>query len=163
MYLQCTCQHLLHPYRQLVCPEVYCALLGRVFVGRHQERRGNMELILGEVQTNARGGKFLPLKGNPVWRSTEPAAIMWEPFGLQGRGRGQGQRLPGSLRRSGRGRGGLGGGRRQAGARHVRQAPHRGQLQERFQSCLKTLAQGTTLPTCASGTARASAPWRPTV
>ena len=38
-----------------------------------------MELILGEVQTNARGGKFLPLKGNPVRRSTEPAAVMWEP------------------------------------------------------------------------------------
>ena len=36
-----------------------------------------MELILGEVQTNARGGKFLP-KGNPVRRSTEPA-VMWEP------------------------------------------------------------------------------------
>ena len=38
-----------------------------------------MELILGEVQTNSRGGKFLPLKGNPMWRSTEPAAVMWEP------------------------------------------------------------------------------------
>ena len=37
-----------------------------------------MELILGEVQTNARGGKFLPL-GSPMWRSTEPAAVMWEP------------------------------------------------------------------------------------
>ena len=50
---------------------------------KHQEKRGpdraTMELILGEVQTNARGGKFLPLKGNPVWRSTEPAAVMWEP------------------------------------------------------------------------------------
>ena len=38
-----------------------------------------MELILGEVQTNSRGGKFLPLKSNPMWRSTEPAAVMWEP------------------------------------------------------------------------------------
>ena len=45
-------------------------LVGRVFFGRQQEKRGpdraTMELILGEVQTNARGGKFLPLKGNPV-------------------------------------------------------------------------------------------------
>ena len=38
-----------------------------------------MELILGEVQTNARGGKFLPIKGNPMWRSTEPTVVMWEP------------------------------------------------------------------------------------
>ena len=38
-----------------------------------------MELVLGEVQTNARGGKFLPLKGNPARCSTEPAAIVWEP------------------------------------------------------------------------------------
>ena len=38
-----------------------------------------MELILGEVQTNARGGKFLPIKGTPVWRSTEPVAVMWVP------------------------------------------------------------------------------------
>ena len=57
-------------------------LVGRVFFGRHQEKRGSdraMELILGEVQTNYRGGKFLPLKGNPMRRSTEPAAVMWEP------------------------------------------------------------------------------------
>ena len=105
-------------------------LVGRVFFDGNKKKRGpterDMELILGEVQTNARGGKFLPLKGNPVWRSTEPAAVMWEPSAYKDaagdrvnlpRGHG-GSSCSGGKLGSRCGQDGC-----QAGARHVRQTP----------------------------------------
>ena len=71
-----------------------------------------MELVLGEVQSNAKGGKYLPIKGkdgsnNPTFRSTaavgqvtqRAASMFGKPF-------------------------------------------NQAQMQERFQSCLKTSAQG---------------------
>ena len=126
-----------------------------------------MELILGEVQTNSRGGKFLPLKGNPMWRSTEPAAVMWEPSAYKD---AAGDRVNVCLMATEEAAAAVAGWEAAA----AKQAPAmfgkpltEAQLQERFQSYLKTSAQGVKFvklkprwQTCALGTARASAPMR---
>ena len=105
-----------------------------------------MELILGEVQTNSRGGKFLPLKGNPMWRSTEPAAVMWEPSAYKD---AAGDRVNVCLEATEEALAAVGSWEAAAAKMAAKQAPAmfgkpltEAQLQERFQSCLKTSAQG---------------------
>ena len=117
---------------------------------KHQEKRGpdraTMELILGEVQTNARGGKFLPLKGNLVWRSTQPAAVMWEPSAYKD---AAGDRVNVCLEATEEALAAVAGWEAAAAKMAAKQAPAmfgkpltEAQLLERFQSCLKTSAQG---------------------
>ena len=105
-----------------------------------------MELILGEVQTNSRGGKFLPLKGNPMWRSTEPAAVMWEPSAYKD---AAGDRVNVCLEATEEAVTAVASWEATAAKMAAKQAPAmfgkaltEAQLQERFQSCLKTSAQG---------------------
>ena len=105
-----------------------------------------MELILGEVQTNSRGGKFLPLKGNPMWRSTEPAAVMWEPSAYKD---AAGDRVNVCLEATEEAAAAVAGWEAAAAKMAAKQALAmfgklltEAQLQERFQSCLKTSAQG---------------------
>ena len=95
----------------------------------HQEKRGPdraMELILGEVQSNARGGKFLPPIGNPVRRSTESAAVMWSPRPTR---TPQGTESTSALRPLKR-------------LQRSWQTGRRRRRRWRFQSCWKTSAQG---------------------
>ena len=107
----------------------------------------NMELILGEMQTNVRGGKFLPIKGTPVWRCTEPAAVMWEPSIYKDVA---GDRVNVCLEASEEAAAAVAGWEAAAVKKMAaKQAPAmfgkpltEAQLQERFQSCLKTSAQG---------------------
>ena len=101
---------------------------------------------LGEVQTNARGGKFLPIKGTPVWRSTEPAAVMWEPSAYKD---AAGDRVNVCLEATEEVLAAVGSWETAAAKMAAKQAPAmfgkpltEAQLQERFQSCLKTSAQG---------------------
>ena len=102
-----------------------------------------MELILGEVQTN---GKFLPLKGNPVWRSTEPPAVMWEPSACKDAAEDRvNVCLEATEKLSQRWKAG----KPAAAKMAAKQTPAmfdkpltKAQLLERFQSCLKWLAPG---------------------
>ena len=125
-------------------------LVGRVFFDGNKKKRGpterDMELILGEVQTNARGGKFLPLKGNPVWRSTEPAAVMWEPSAYKD---AAGDRVNVCLEATEEALAAVESWEAAAAKMAAEQASAmfgkpltETQLLERFQSCLKTSAQG---------------------
>ena len=105
-----------------------------------------MELILGEVQTNARGGKFLPIKGNPTWRSTKPAAVMWEPSAYKD---AAGDRVNVCLEATEEALAAVESWEASAAKMAAKQAPSmfgkpltEAQLLERFQSCLKTSAQG---------------------
>ena len=127
-------------------------LAGRaLFIVHHQERRSDqaaMELVLGEVQSHAKGGKFLPIKGKdgdaPVLCTKQRAAVVWEPSAYV-----EGDRVNVCLEAT------------QeltkaaskwesAAVRLADAAPRpmfgeplsRAQMQDRFQSCLKTSPQG---------------------
>ena len=125
------------------------------------------------MQTNTRGGKFLPLKGNPMWRSIEPAAVMWEPSAYKDAG---GDRVNVCLEATEEAAAAVADWKAAAAKMAAKQASAmfgkpltEAQLQEQFQSCLKTSAQSikfvklkaTRWPMCGSGTA--SAPMRLTV
>ena len=103
-------------------------LVGRVFFGRHQEKRARPS----NGAHPGRSADQLPRRQVPATQGQPYVALHRAcrshvgALSLQRRGWGQGQRLPRGHGRSGRGRGGLGSGCGkdgcQAGARHVRQA-----------------------------------------
>ena len=92
-----------------------------------------MELVLGEVQSNAKGGKYLPIKGkdgcnNPTFHSAQWAVVVWEPSAFA-----EGDRVnvcleaTEELRRGGFEMGNCRGGAGNPARRvHVRQAPEPG-------------------------------------
>ena len=108
-----------------------------------------MELVLGEVQSNAKGGKYLPIKGkdgsnNPTFRSAQWAAVVWEPSAYA-----EGDRVNVCLEASEElaeavskwETAVVGLATKHAASMFGKPLSH-AQMQERFQSCLKTSAQG---------------------
>ena len=109
-----------------------------------------MELVLGEVQSNAKGGKYLPIKGkdgcnNPTFRSTQWAAVVWEPSAYAAEGDRVNvcleatEELAEAVLRWETAAAGLA---TKHAASMFGKAQSQAQMQERLQSCLKTSAQG---------------------
>ena len=126
-------------------------MVGRAFFysGPHKERRPDqaaMELVLGEVLSNAKGGKYLPIKGKEgdalVLSTKQRAAIVWEPSAYAEGDRVNvcletTQELAEAVSKWETAAVGL------ADAASMFGKPlSPAQMQERFQSCLKTSAQG---------------------
>ena len=109
-----------------------------------------MELVLGEVQSNAKGGKYLPIKGkdgcnNPTFHSTQWAAVVWEPSAYAAEGDRVNvcleatEELAEAVSRWETAAVGLA---TKHAASMFGKPLSQAQMQERLQSCLKTSAQG---------------------
>ena len=105
-----------------------------------------MELVLGEVQSNAKGGKYLPIKGKDgcnMFHSTQWAAVVWEPSAYAAEGDSRvnvsTEELAEAVSRWETAAAGLA---IKHAASMFGKPLSQAQMQERLQSCLKTSAQG---------------------